>query len=78
MSRHTENYIIKKGNQSVIIKTDLQESELIKIIKHIEQHENYNQADFLEVIEAIEEELSKVACNYEVVNLNDIQAIEIK
>lgn len=73
-----DNYTLKKGNQSAIIKTDLQESELIKIVKQIEEHENYNQAYFIEVVEAIEEELSKLPCNYEVINLNDLQTIEMK
>lgn len=71
------NYILKQNDDKAIIKTDLEEDKLLSIIKQTKLHENYSQAYFIEIIEYLEEELSKLPCQYEIINLNDLETIEI-
>lgn len=71
-------YILKKNEDSIIIKTTLEESKLLEIIKQAEEHENYSQAYFVEVIEYIEEELDNLSCSYQMIDPEDLTIVAMK
>ena len=71
------NYILKQNDDMAVIKTDLDEDKLLKLVEQTKQHENYSQAYFVEIIEYLEEELNKLSCHYEVINLSNLETIDI-